>query len=204
MSANLCLREATLADTAILVQHRRLMMEEIRTLQGREFDPAAMAAMGERYAPYLERHLADDSVQAWVVEAEGQVVASGVVTLVDWPPGPGARDSRYAYLHGIYTAPDYRRRGLARQVVNAAVEYCRALGLRRLFLHASDAGQPLYAGLGFEMVENEMVLDLAQAQTPTNTEVIDRLYGMDARAKLLEEHEEEHRQEIGGDSQHEG
>ncbi len=48
---------------------------------------------------------------------------------------------------------------LARRIVETAVEACRARGLKRVMLHASDAGRPLYESLGFRQT-NEMRLVL--------------------------------------------
>jgi GNAT superfamily N-acetyltransferase len=59
----------------------------------------------------------------------------------------------------MFTEPEHRRRGLARLLMDTIVTWCRAEGLRFLYLHASDEGRPLYQSLGF-VPSNEMRLQL--------------------------------------------
>jgi GNAT superfamily N-acetyltransferase len=78
--------------------------------------------------------------------------------------GPPPREDdvaapRRAWVLNVYTEPDFRRRGLARRVMETIAAWCAAQGLSRVFLHASDAGRPLYESLGFEPT-NEMKLGL--------------------------------------------
>jgi len=58
-----------------------------------------------------------------------------------------------AYLYSVYVAPEQRGRGLARQLIEAAIAYARSLeGVRQLLLTVTDGNlqaQKLYAGLGF-------------------------------------------------------
>lgn len=49
----------------------------------------------------------------------------------------------------VLTAPEYRRSGFARRLMEHAVEYLREKGARCIQLDATDMGRPLYAQLGF-------------------------------------------------------
>jgi GNAT superfamily N-acetyltransferase len=157
MSDEPILREATLADAATLVQHRRLMFEDIWKARGQEVDVAQLDKMDAVYREHLCAHLGDGTLKAWVVELNGLVVASGAITYLVWPPLPNDLTQCVPYLHSVYTAAAHRRRGFAHRVVQAAINDCRQRGLKRLTLHASEAGQPIYASLGFQAT-NEMRL----------------------------------------------
>ncbi|MGH2594245.1 MAG: GNAT family N-acetyltransferase [Anaerolineae bacterium] len=159
MVDDLPLRDATPADIPALVSHRRRMFEDMASARGTAQDPAGLYAMDAAYALHLHAHLGDDTLRAWVIEAAGRIVASGAVSFLVWPPRPNDLTERLALLHSVYTAPEYRRRGLARRIVQTAIEVCRVEGLRRLTLHASEAGRLLYESLGFEPT-NEMRLVL--------------------------------------------
>jgi ribosomal protein S18 acetylase RimI-like enzyme len=50
----------------------------------------------------------------------------------------------------VYTVPEHRRRGLARQVMLRLLDAARALKLDVVELHATEDGYPLYRSLGFE------------------------------------------------------
>jgi GNAT superfamily N-acetyltransferase len=55
-----------------------------------------------------------------------------------------------AWLGMVLTHPDYRRRGLARQLVEAALAVADSRGIGCVKLDATDQGRPLYQQLGFE------------------------------------------------------
>jgi GNAT superfamily N-acetyltransferase len=81
--------------------------------------------------------------------------------LMDWPPhmiGPGAPRGN---ILNVYTRPENRRMGLARGLMDAALAWCRANGVRAVILHSSDAGRPLYESMGFTRTnEMRIVLEL--------------------------------------------
>src|SRR3990172_2370797 len=131
------LREATPADIPTLVNHRRRMFEDMASAGGTPYDLAALDAMD---AAHLSLRLVDGAERAWVIESGDRIVASGAVLLSKWLPRPSDLTGRLAYLHSVYTLPEYRRRGLARWIVETAIDFCRAQGLRRLVLHARRDG----------------------------------------------------------------
>jgi GNAT superfamily N-acetyltransferase len=136
------------------------MFEEMDALRGLVHDPASLAAMDALYASHLRAHLDGGRLRAWVAEADGLIVASGAVSfLASWPPRPDDLTECLALLHSVYTLADYRQRGLARRIVEAAIEACRTQGMKRLTLHASAAGRPMYEAMGFQAT-NEMRLVL--------------------------------------------
>ena len=57
----------------------------------------------------------------------------------------------------VYVDAEFRRRGIARKVMETILEWCRGEGLAAVFLHASDEGRRLYESMGFQ-VGNEMKL----------------------------------------------
>ena len=59
------------------------------------------------------------------------------------------------HLVNVFVEPDYRRRGIARVLVETALDWCRGEGTRVITLHASDEGRHLYESLGFYLT-NEM------------------------------------------------
>ena len=153
------LRQATEADIPLLVAHNHRMFEEVAHLQGRSHDPAALEAMERAFHPYLRSGMADGTTMGWLIEVDGAAVASAAISVVTSPPSPRNPTGRYGLLFGVYTEPTYRRQGLGRRVVQAAVDWCRAEGLRWVSLFASDVGRPLYESMGFGPTSH-MRLDL--------------------------------------------
>jgi GNAT superfamily N-acetyltransferase len=93
------------------------------------------------------------------LEDAGQVVAGGGAILVPWLPMPQEPVLKRVTVLNVYTEPSHRQRGLARRVMRFIINWCRDEGLACVQLHASDAGRPLYASLGF-LATNEMRLAL--------------------------------------------
>jgi GNAT superfamily N-acetyltransferase len=81
----------------------------------------------------------------------GEVVA-GVGVVPRWllPRPRFPRGSFDAYVLNVYTEPAHRRRGLARRLMREVLAWARRKGAAIVSLHASDAGRPVYEGLGFK------------------------------------------------------
>jgi GNAT superfamily N-acetyltransferase len=156
MSDDITIRPATVADAPIIVHHRRAMFADMGV-----GDEVGLNAMEATFVPYVTRALGDGSYRAWLAEtSDGRVVAGGGLIVHEWPARPGKpSDPRRAYILNVYTEPEYRGRGIARCIVSAIVEWCRAEGLSSASLHASVFGRPLYETMGFKPT-NEMRLNL--------------------------------------------
>ena len=61
--------------------------------------------------------------------------------------GSGARRGN---ILNVYTQPEFRHRGLAQWVVEAALHWCKTNEVDLVTLHASDDGRRLYESLGFQ------------------------------------------------------
>ena len=159
MVDRLPLRLANIDDIPALVQHRRWMFEDIALSEKQRFNADELDQMDTKYAADLQRHLTDGRLQAWVIESDYRIVASGAIWYLDWLPRPDDFTGRLPYLHSVYTVPEFRGIGLARRIITRMLEECRAQGLKRVSLHASPAGREIYEALGFKPT-NEMRLIL--------------------------------------------
>ena len=114
--------------------------------------------MVEAATPWLARALANGSYRHWLaINGSGCVAGGGGVLLSPWPANPHDPCTERAVILNVYTEPESRRRGVARQVMTAILEWTKAYGLRGVNLHASDEGRHLYEMLGFQAT-NEMRL----------------------------------------------
>jgi GNAT superfamily N-acetyltransferase len=131
-------RLATLDDIEALISLR---------IQLLEVDPG----LGDGLRAWLRIHLADGSFLAWVADDAGTVVAATGLTVLDRPPYPGNLTGLDGYVTNMFTLPAYRRRGLARQLLDLLIAHARQVGVRRLFLESSREGQPPYEQFGFRL-----------------------------------------------------
>ena len=152
------LRIATPEDIPFLAKHHRLMFEEIREQNGNPADLPVPAALEAEYAAKLARELPLGTCTAWVVQIGDRIVSSGAVSVISYVPIPHDLSSRIVFFHSVYTEKEFRRRHFARRVTQAATDYCRERGIRRLYLFASDTGRRVYEKAGFVSVPNTMLL----------------------------------------------
>ncbi len=63
-----------------------------------------------------------------------------------------------AYIMNMYTAPDYRRQGIAYKTLDMLVKMSKERGIDQVSLEATEMGRPLYEKYGFVKMESEMEL----------------------------------------------
>ncbi|MDE6733220.1 MAG: GNAT family N-acetyltransferase [Oscillospiraceae bacterium] len=66
-----------------------------------------------------------------------------------------------AHIMNVYTNADYRRQGIARQMMNMLLDEAKERGATYVSLDATENGRPLYKALGFGENKENMGLDLA-------------------------------------------
>jgi GNAT superfamily N-acetyltransferase len=97
---------------------------------------------------------------AWLITApDGSAAAGAALWLMDWPPHMIGKAARRGNIVNVFTARQFRHRGLARHLMQAALDWCRHNAIDTVVLHASPAGRSLYESMGFEAT-NEMRLRL--------------------------------------------
>ena len=154
MNLEITIREASHTDIPEILRQRCGMYEDMGTT-----DSDALNAMAKLSAEYLSRAMADGSFRAWLACDGDRVVAGGGVIITPWLAHPYDLECRRATILNVYTNPEYRLRGLARKIMKTIIDWCKAEGLARVTLHASEDGRHLYESLGFE-ASNEMRLKL--------------------------------------------
>lgn len=150
------IRRAGPEEAAIVTQHRRAMFHDM----GRR-DAAALDAMAARFLPWVTERVRTEEYLAWfAVDGDGTVAAGLGLWLMDWPPHLVGSGSRRGNILNVYTHSEYRRRGLARRLMEEALAWCRTNGIDCVILHASEEGRALYEALGFRPTnEMRMVLE---------------------------------------------
>ena len=157
MAPDYRLRPVRPGDAATIAGHRARMFQEMGDVSEAEVPPLEAAAREQ-----LEPLINAGEYFGWVIEVEpgGDVVAGlGVFLHRLLPRGRELGLRQEAYVLNVYTEPAHRRRGLSRQLMKELIAWCRAHAVTRITLHASNAGRPLYEGLGFTPT-NEMRLVL--------------------------------------------
>lgn len=113
----------------------------------------------EMYAKWLPERARDPRSVFFVAEAEGGAIVGHVVGTIEpevpiyWTPESG-------WIHDLFVLPECRGRGVARALVNAAVDRFRALGVQRIRLETAapnHEARALFASCGFRPGTTEML-----------------------------------------------
>lgn len=90
----------------------------------------------------------------------GEIVAGAGLTLLEWGPSRGDQQPWRGRIVNVWTHPDWRRRGLAGELVSRCLEAAQERGITRIGLGTSAEARRLYGRLGFQASGTEMWLRL--------------------------------------------
>ena len=105
---------------------------------------------------YYARHMADGTFVSWLAKDGDRIIGTSGMSFVEKPPYFGCPTGRIGLLSSMYTAPEYRRRGIARELLRRVVEEAHAYGCGTVQITASDMGVLLYTDFGFVRNRNFM------------------------------------------------
>jgi len=145
------IRPAASDDIPTVVEFRSRMFRELGWS-----DESRLAQVAPLADEYLRAQFAEGGCTGFVAEKPAvsasespEIVATVVIVWQSVPPSPRNLAGRQAYVLGMYVMPDYRRAGIARQLMEATLECATAAGVPVITLHASHVGKALYEQLGF-------------------------------------------------------
>ncbi|WP_261331470.1 GNAT family N-acetyltransferase [Rhizobium leguminosarum] len=113
------------------------------------------------YSNYLRNQLGKPDVIVLVAEVDG-VTAGYVYASLEGPDYMALRGPA-GVIYDIFVAEAHRRKGVGTALLNPVVEGLARLGASQVVLstaHRNDAGQRLFASMGFEPTMVEMTLQL--------------------------------------------
>jgi GNAT superfamily N-acetyltransferase len=147
------IRAATVKDAATIAHHRAAMFRDMGDLAEED-----MAALESETQAYLAELIPANKYFGWLVESRDGVVAGGGLIVRRMLPRPESpQGGAEGCIMNVYTEPEHRRHGLARELMLTMLEWCRSNHVARVTLHASAEGRLLYESLGFAPT-NEMRL----------------------------------------------
>lgn len=160
MSTMNAVRRATPEDAEELVRLRTIMLDSLHRSDDRGWQPHAVEILRKRLAE------PDGDLAVFVVDRPGDggagagspqpggapapaLAACAAGSVEHRLPGPGNPLGHVGHIFSVATDPDLRRRGYSRACMTALLAWYRERGVRKIDLHASEEGEPLYASMGF-------------------------------------------------------
>src|SRR5206468_8318855 len=150
-------RQATPEDAPIIAGHRDKMFRDMGDLPAEQVQTLVAAARRD-----LAAWLAAGTYVGWLAAPAADpaaIIAGAGIQLRPLLPRPLAgqsiREGQEAIVLNVFTELGWRRRGVARRLMERVIEWSRTHKVARLVLHASPDGRSLYDQLGFAAT-NEM------------------------------------------------
>jgi GNAT superfamily N-acetyltransferase len=98
---------------------------------------------------YYNRHLADGTFVSWLAMDGEEIVGTSGMSFVEKPPYFGCPSGKIGLLSSMYTTNEYRRKGIAKELLTRVVREAKEYGCGAVKITASDMGVLLYTDFGF-------------------------------------------------------
>ena len=137
------------------IAYRRLVEDDLETFinmritQLREEGATEKLNLVPALMDYYHRHIADGTFVSWLAMDGEKIIGTSGMSFVEKPPYFSCPTGKIGLLSSMYTDPDYRRRGIAKELLRRVVEEARDYGCGSVQITASDMGVLLYTDFGF-------------------------------------------------------
>lgn len=98
---------------------------------------------------YYNRHMADGTFVSWLAVDGEQIIGTSGMSFVEKPPYFGCPSGRIGLLSSMFVRKDYRRQGIAKELLSRVVKEAKEYGCGTVQITASDMGVLLYTDFGF-------------------------------------------------------
>lgn len=137
------------------IDYRRLTENELDTFinmrinQLREEGAKEEIDLVPALKDYYTRHMADGTFVSWLAFDGDDIIGTSGMSFVEKPPYFGCPSGRIGLLSSMFTNPNYRRKGIAKELLARVVNNARDYGCGTIQITASDMGVKLYTDFGF-------------------------------------------------------
>jgi GNAT superfamily N-acetyltransferase len=137
------------------IEYRRLTAKELdifiemRINQLREEGATEDIDLRPALKDYYNRHMKDGTFVSWLALDENRIIGTSGMSFVEKPPYFGCPSGKMGLLSSMFTAQDYRRKGIAKELLSRVIDEARQYGCGTIQITASDMGVLLYTDFGF-------------------------------------------------------
>ena len=111
---------------------------------------------------FYKRNMASGIYVSWLALDGEKIVGTSGMSFTEKPPYFTCPTGRLGILSSMYTDPNYRRLGIATQLLDRVVKEARDYGCGTIYITASDMGVKLYESYGFKHNGNFMQYNFEQ------------------------------------------
>ena len=148
MKNEISVRIARESDLPAVLTIRMEMLSDVN--KGKSFDEE----FRERTRDYFT-----NGVQTTALAIDGEnAVGCATICYVRVMPTFSHPTGNRAHIMNVYVNAEYRRRGIAREMMKMLLDEAKSRGVTQITLDATESGRPLYQALGFSGSEEFMEL----------------------------------------------
>ena len=151
---NIVYKKLTEAELKTFINMRIAQLTEEYISEGRKVPEGV--DLEDALFDFYHRHMADGTFVSWLAMDGDKIIGTSGMSFVEKPPYFTCPTGRLGLLSSMYTDPDYRRMGIAKELLHRVVEEARAYGCGAVHITASNMGVKLYTAYGFEHNGNFM------------------------------------------------
>lgn len=134
-------RQLTKKDLAVFIEMRINQLREEGAKEDIDLKPALK--------DYYSRHMADGTFVSWLAVDGDKIIGTSGMSFVEKPPYFGCPSGRIGLLSSMFVSTDYRRQGIAKELLSRVVNEAKEYGCGTVQITASDMGVLLYTDFGF-------------------------------------------------------
>lgn len=105
---------------------------------------------------FYKRNMEAGTYVSWLAFDGDKIVGTSGMSFAEKPPYFTCPTGRLGILSSMYTDPDYRRMGIASNLLDRVVKEAKEYGCGTIYITASDVGMKLYEAYGFKHNGNFM------------------------------------------------
>lgn len=154
MNMDFTYRKATIGDLDLLTATRIEVLRAANRLP----DNTDLTEVEKQSYAYYQKALHDGTHTAFLVFDDDRFAGTGGISYYQVMPTYRNPDGNKAHIMNMYTRPEYRRRGIARHMLDILISDAKSRGISFITLEATPAGRPLYENAGFVPMKDEMIL----------------------------------------------
>ena len=98
---------------------------------------------------YFDEHIIKNDFIGIIGEYNENIVSVVYLIINDFPANPNVINGKAGTLLNVYTFPEYRKKGIAKKLIEEIIKEAKIMGVNRIDLKATEDGYNLYKKLGF-------------------------------------------------------
>jgi len=104
---------------------------------------------------YFDKHIISDELIGIICEYDQKIISVAYLIIGEWPPNRTFINGKIGTLLNVYTYPEYRKNGIATNVIKMIIEEAKKQNVSIINLLATEDGENVYKKLGFFETEDK-------------------------------------------------